>query len=131
LNICGEIEKVKSHHRCSGSRTYQRRTNHCRYNHRYFNLAGKKPFTFSGKYARSIGQPVLYVTERAVFKLVPEGMLLIEIAPGMELQRDILDQMAFQPLISPDLKPMPEGTFHEKWGELKLIIESHYRDLLN
>jgi propionate CoA-transferase len=87
--------------------------------------------TFSGKYARSISQPVLYVTERAVFKLVPEGMLLIEIAPGMDLQRDILDQMAFQPLISADLKSMPEGIFHEKWGELKLSIESHYRDLPN
>jgi propionate CoA-transferase len=87
--------------------------------------------TFGGRYARSIGQPVLYVTERAVFKLVPEGMLLIEIAPGMDLQKDILDQMAFQPLISPDLTSMPEGIFREKWGGLKSIIESHYRDLPN
>lgn len=87
--------------------------------------------TFSGKYARSTGQPVLYVTERAVFKLVPEGMLLIEIAPGMDLQKDILDQMAFQPLIASDLKSMPEGIFHEKWGGLKSIIESHYHDLPN
>jgi propionate CoA-transferase len=87
--------------------------------------------TFSGKYARSIGQPVLFVTERAVFKLVPEGLLLIEIAPGMDLQRDILDQMGFQPQISSDLASMPEGIFHEKWGGLKSIIASHFRDLPN
>jgi propionate CoA-transferase len=80
--------------------------------------------TFSGKYARSVGQPTLYVIERAVFQLVPEGMLLIEIAPGMDLQRDILDQMAFEPLISSDLKSMPEGIFHEKWGGLKSIVAS-------
>jgi propionate CoA-transferase len=87
--------------------------------------------TFSGKYARSIGQPVLYVTERAVFKLVPEGLLLIEIAPGMDLQRDILDQMAFQPLISSDLKSMPEGIFQKKWGGLKSAIASDYSALPN
>jgi len=60
--------------------------------------------TFSGKYAYDRGQEVLYVTERAVFKLVMEGLMLIEIAPGINLQSDILNMMDFKPLISPDLR---------------------------
>jgi propionate CoA-transferase len=87
--------------------------------------------TFSGKYARSIRQPVYYVTERAVFKLENEGMCLIEIAPGVDLKRDILDQMGFQPVIAPDLKLMPAGIFQEKWGGLKSIIAPDYRMLAN
>jgi propionate CoA-transferase len=81
--------------------------------------------TFSGKYARSIKQPVYYVTERAVFKLAEEGMVLIEIAPGIDLQKDILDQMSFTPIIADDLKPMPAEIFQEKWGMLKSIIEAN------
>lgn len=53
--------------------------------------------TFFGPRAARLSQPVLYVTERCVFRLTPEGLSLIEIAPGVDLQRDILDQMAFRP----------------------------------
>jgi len=78
--------------------------------------------TFSGKYATKIGQPVLYVTERAVFKLTPEGLELIEIAPGVDLEKDILQQMEFMPIIR-NVKLMDPAIFQEKLGELESIIQ--------
>ena len=73
--------------------------------------------TFSGKYAKMKNQPVLYVTERCVFSLTRQGMELIEIAPGVDVQKDILALMDFKPIIkdSPHLmdqrifKPDPMG----------------------
>lgn len=55
--------------------------------------------TFSGEYAAEIGKDVIYVTERCVFRLTKEGMELIEIAPGIDIQRHILDQMEFEPIV--------------------------------
>ncbi len=55
--------------------------------------------TFSGKYASLRGQPVVYVTERCVFRLTPEGLELIEVAPGIDIERDILAHMNFKPII--------------------------------
>ena len=69
--------------------------------------------TFSGKYARRVNQPVLYVTERAVFELTEEGIVLTEIAPGMDLEKDILSQMEARPLISPELKIMDKELFED------------------
>jgi len=62
--------------------------------------------TFSGDYASDISQEILYVTERAVFKLVDSNIELIEIAPGLDIERDIIKQMEFKPLISNNVKKM-------------------------
>jgi propionate CoA-transferase len=70
--------------------------------------------TFSGKVARKDGRKVLFVTERCVFKLVPEGLMLIEIAPGVDLQKDLLNHMGFRPLIAPDLKLMDPRIFRDQ-----------------
>jgi propionate CoA-transferase len=70
--------------------------------------------TFSGEYAFKRSQPVLYVTERCVFRLIKTGLELIEIAPGIDLERDILGQMAFRPAISPMLKKMDARIFRDE-----------------
>ncbi len=67
--------------------------------------------TFSAEYALAVKQTVLYCTERAVFRLAEQGIELIEIAPGVDLQKDILDHMEFTPVISPDLKLMDRRIF--------------------
>ena len=73
--------------------------------------------TFSAEYARETGQNILYITERAVFRLAADGIELIEIAPGVDLERDILAHMDFRPLISPELKLMDSRLFRaEKMG---------------
>ncbi|MES2957863.1 MAG: acyl CoA:acetate/3-ketoacid CoA transferase [Pseudomonadota bacterium] len=53
--------------------------------------------TFAGRRAAALGQRVLYVTERCVFELSPEGLRLVEVAPGIDIERDILAQMDFRP----------------------------------
>ncbi|KOA18235.1 acetate CoA-transferase YdiF [Clostridium homopropionicum DSM 5847] len=75
--------------------------------------------TFSGDYAQENGQPVLYITERAVFELRKEGLVLTEIAPGMDLQKDILDKMDFAPIVAKDLKTMDERIFKDELMGLK------------
>jgi propionate CoA-transferase len=71
--------------------------------------------TFSGRVARQRGQEVLYVTERCVFRLAgtaeEPALELIELAPGIDLQRDVLGQMGFQPLVSAQLKAMDPALF--------------------
>jgi acyl CoA:acetate/3-ketoacid CoA transferase len=67
--------------------------------------------TFSGPQALVRGQTVLFLTERASFRLTPEGIELFEIAPGIDLQRDVLDQMDFVPRVASDLALMRADYF--------------------
>jgi len=78
--------------------------------------------TFAGQYTPD-DQEVLYITERAVFRLIDHKMTLTEIAPGLDLQKDVLDRIGFTPVISPELKTMDEGIFCEKWGGLGKYID--------
>ena len=70
--------------------------------------------TQSGRAMREKGQEVLFVTERAVFRLAPEGLRLIEIAPGVDLQKDILQQMEFKPIVVDKLRLMENKIFSEE-----------------
>ena len=67
--------------------------------------------TFSGEYAVEVGQPVLYITERAVFELTQEGLILTEVAPGVDLQKDVLDLMEFKPIMKGQPKLMDSRIF--------------------
>jgi len=67
--------------------------------------------TFNGQEALRKGQDIIYVTERAVFRLRKEGIVLAEIAPGIDLQKDILDQSEFEIKVSQDIKEMDKRIF--------------------
>lgn len=92
--------------------------------------------TFSGEEAVRRGQKVYYVTERAVFRRTAshDVIELIEIAPGVDLKKDILDQMEFEPIISPKLKEMDKRIFSrekmqiELFGSLKDRVTYHDGD---
>lgn len=87
--------------------------------------------TFSGEYAVRKGQPVLYVTERCVMELTDQGMELIEIAPGVDLQKDILDQMAFAPRVRDPLPLMDARIFlPEAMGLKEDILSVRLEDRL-
>ena len=73
--------------------------------------------TFSGNYAVNNNTPVLYITERCVFALRPEGLELIEIAPGVDIERDILAQMTFRPVIG-----SPRTMAKEIFGQVPMGI---------
>jgi propionate CoA-transferase len=63
-----------------------------------------RQISFNGKLARERGQQVRYITDRAVFELRPDGVTLIELAPGIDLERDVIAQMGFRPLIADDCR---------------------------
>jgi propionate CoA-transferase len=86
--------------------------------------------TFSGDEAVRRGQKVLYVTERAVFRRSSKYPVLelIEIAPGIDLQKDVLDQLEFEPVISPNLKLMDRRIFKDRKMNAATEIFGSFRD---
>ena len=67
--------------------------------------------TFSGKMAKKLGKEVIYITERAVFELKEDGLHLVETAPGIDIEKDILNRMEFKPVIDKDIRIMDEEIF--------------------
>jgi propionate CoA-transferase len=68
--------------------------------------------SFNADFARERGQKVMFITERAVFRLShDDGLVLTELAPGMRLREDVLDQMEFPVTFSPDMRPMDHRIF--------------------
>ncbi|MFJ5962127.1 acyl CoA:acetate/3-ketoacid CoA transferase [Pseudarthrobacter oxydans] len=84
--------------------------------------------SFSGKNAIETGQEVYFVSERAVFKLGLDGPVLIEVAPGVDLEQDVLSQMGFTPAIAPDLRPMDSALFRTE--PMNLTLPPHDPQLL-
>ena len=76
--------------------------------------------TFSGRMAQQRGQQVLYVTERCVLRLMTKGLEVIEVAPGIDLKKDVLEQADFPLIVSPDLKTMDAAIFSESPFGLQL-----------
>ena len=73
--------------------------------------------TFSGTEAVRAKQQVLYVTERAVFRLGPHGVVLEEVAPGVDTKTDVLDRMGFAPFVPSPPKTMDSGIFADRTGD--------------
>jgi len=78
--------------------------------------------TFDGHYANERHQPVLYITERCVFSLSPAGLELVEIAPGVDLQRDIISQMGFAPIIKCPPRLMDARIFESRPMGLRSVL---------
>ncbi len=78
--------------------------------------------TFSGQEALRRRQPVLYVTERCVFELTADGVELVEVAPGIDIERDILAQMDFRPVIRGTPRTMDTRIFRDEAMELRARI---------
>jgi propionate CoA-transferase len=76
--------------------------------------------TFSGRRAKEQKQNVAYVTERCVIRLMPEGLTVTEIAPGIDLKRDVLAQSETPLRVSPDLREMDPRIFRPEPMELEL-----------
>ena len=84
--------------------------------------------TFSGRIGRERGQRVRYVTERCVIDLESDALVVREIAPGIDLRRDVLDQAEVPLRVAPDLKLMDAALFEPAPFGLRLQPEEHRRD---
>ena len=105
---CGTLEAKGVDLECGGGRLVVR-------SHGQFRKFVREvaQITFSGPQAMLSGQEVVYVTERAVFRLTPEGVVLSEIAPGVDVRRDVLERMEFEPLMPTEPTVMPAEYFTE------------------
>jgi propionate CoA-transferase len=87
--------------------------------------------TFSGTYAAEKGQPVIYVTERCVFQLTDHGLELIEVAPGIDIERDILPHMAFKPHIHNPVTMNPAIFDDRPMGLLADLLNEHINERIS
>lgn len=78
--------------------------------------------TFSADNSKRTGQKVLFVTERCVMQVTDQGLMLVEIAPGIDIEKHILPCMDFRPVISPDLKLMDQRIFQDQLMGLGKMI---------
>ena len=93
--------------------------------------------SYNGRYATELKQQVLFVTERAVFQPSQAGLMLVEIAPGIEMERDLFAWMAFRPVVAPHLKvmdarlfdPQPMGYKADLLGKPRLNVPARLRSL--
>jgi len=81
--------------------------------------------SFNGEIARKKGQKVYFVTERAVFELRAEGPVLTEIAPGVDLERDVLAQMDFVPIVAPNLRITDSSIYQDGPFGLRKMLFAH------
>jgi propionate CoA-transferase len=77
--------------------------------------------SFNGHLARQRGQEVRFITERAVFELADDGLVLTEIAPGVDLERDVLGRMGFRPRLAGDVRPMDRRLYAD--GPMGLAVD--------
>jgi propionate CoA-transferase len=72
-----------------------------------------REISFNGRLARERGQQVRYITDRAVFELADDGLVLIEVAPGVDVERDVLGQMGFRPRVADDCRTTDARVYAE------------------
>jgi propionate CoA-transferase len=84
-------------------------------------VARVREVSFNGLLARERGQQVRYITDRAVFALEADGLALTEIAPGIDLERDVLGRMGFRPRVADPLRPMDPRLYAD--GPMGLAAE--------
>ena len=82
---------------------------------------------FNGRVALEEGKEILYITERAVFRLTKDGLVLEEYAPGVDIDKDIIGKMEFRPKVSPKLQMMDRRLFKEEVMGLREEVESILR----
>ena len=86
-------------------------------------VAELEQISYKGQYAWEGGQEILFVTERAVFRRGADGLELVEIAPGLDLERDLLAHMSFRPRVAAELREMDPRLFRpEPMGYLAELM---------